>query len=112
MGDSRADPETLLAHAHDGVLSRAELNAFGWDRDAVARQVAAFRWALHGRRTVALHAGPLPPTALLWRALWESGRHAALDGVSALHAAGMTGFNEASIHVSIGHRDRLTGWTA
>lgn len=107
MTDGRADRETLLARAHEGVLSRAELEALGWDRDAVARQVKADRWALHGRRTVALHTGPLPLKAHLWRALWESGQRAALDGVSALAAAGMTGFVEERIHVSIGQRDRL-----
>jgi very-short-patch-repair endonuclease len=96
-----------MTRAHDGVLSRAELERFGWDRDAVARQVAAQRWALHGRRTVALHTGPLPASALWWRAVWESGAKAALDGVSALLAAGMTGFDETQLHVSIGHRDRL-----
>jgi very-short-patch-repair endonuclease len=107
MGAGRADREKLFAHARAGVLSRAQLAILGWDRDAVAREVRALRWALHGRQTVAVHTGPLPEAALRWRALWESGRWAALDGVSALQAAGLTGFVEESIHVSIGHRDRL-----
>ena len=107
MTQGRADRERVLAHAHEGVLSRAELEALGWDRDAVAREVRGLRWALHGRRTVAVHTGPLPEAALRWRAIWESGRRAALDGVSALHAAGLAGFDENRIHVSIGHRDRL-----
>jgi very-short-patch-repair endonuclease len=102
----RASREELAEAAHHGVLPRTQLVRLGWDRDAVARQVAAGRWALHGRRTVALHCGPIPPEAMLWRAVWESGAGAVLDGVSALHAAGMTGFVAPHVHVSIGHRAR------
>ena len=90
--------------AHDGVLSRAELRDHGWDRDAVARQVAADRWVCHGRQTVALHTSKLGEEAGRWRAVWEAGeRVAALDGVSALHAAGMTGFTDDQVHVSVKH---------
>lgn len=90
--------------SHDGVLSRAELRGLGWDRDAVARQVAAGRWACHGRQTVALHTAGLGPEAQRWRALWEVGvRIAALDGVTALQAGGMTGYSDDTVHVSVPH---------
>jgi hypothetical protein len=85
-------------------MSRTELRALGWDRDAVARQVAADRWALHGRQTVALHTTDLGTEARRWRAIWEAGpRVAALDGVSALDAAGMQHFTDERIHVSVRH---------
>jgi very-short-patch-repair endonuclease len=94
----------LRDHAHDGVLSRAELRRLGWDRDAVARQVAAGRWAMHGAQTVALHTWTLGVEADRWRALWELGpKLAALDGVTALQVAGMVGFEEPVVHVSVPH---------
>jgi very-short-patch-repair endonuclease len=39
--------------------------------------------------------------ALHWRAIWEVGAGAALDGVSALQAAGLTGFQSEVTHVSV-----------
>ncbi|KRF28311.1 hypothetical protein [Phycicoccus sp. Soil802] len=85
-------------------MSRAELRAHGWDRDAVARQVVARRWAPHGRQTIALHTSTLGPEARRWRALWELGiRVAVLDGVTALQAAGLSGFHDDRVHVSVRH---------
>jgi very-short-patch-repair endonuclease len=90
--------------AHDGVLSRAELRRHGWDRDAVARQVVADRWSCHGHQTVALHTSHLGEEARRWRAVWEVGLGvAALDGVTALQAAGLVGFSEDRVHVSVKH---------
>ena len=38
---------------------------------------------------------------LWWWAVWESGSGAILDGVTALHAAGMTGFASPVVHVTV-----------
>lgn len=101
----RTDVAALRELTPHGVISRAELRRHGWDRDAVARQVRQHRWATHGRQTVALHTGPLPVEAHRWRCVWETGRDiAALDGATALQAAGMTGFAEDRVHVSVVHR--------
>jgi hypothetical protein len=95
--------------AHDGVLSRAELRRHGWDRDAVARQVRADRWSCHGTQTVALHTSHLGEEAGRWRAIWEVGtRVAALDGVTALQAAGLVGFEDDRVHVSVKHTATVT----
>ncbi len=91
----------VAAASRGGVLSRAELRALGIDRRRVARQVAAGRWRLHGRRTVAVHTAPLDAGALRWRAVWEGGVGAALDGVSALLAAGMQGFTAELVDISV-----------
>jgi very-short-patch-repair endonuclease len=93
---------------HDGVLTRTALAALQVSRQATAREVRAGRWAAHGVHTVALHTGPLSPTADRWRAVWEVGAEAALDGVSALQAAGLTGFDSDLVHVSVPstHRPR------
>jgi hypothetical protein len=98
----------LRARSHDGVMSRSELREHGWDRDAVARQVAAHRWAPHGHQTVALHTWELGLVANRWRALWEvAPRMAALDGVTALQVAGLQHFDEELIHVSIVHNSNV-----
>ncbi len=51
-------------------------------------------------------AGPLTAEAQRWRAVWESGAGAALDGVAALIAAGLTGFVSERIDVSLPHANR------
>ncbi len=94
------------AAPYGGVLSRPLLRDLDVDHRAVAREVAADRWALLGRQTVATHLGALPDQAAWWRAIWETGPgHPALDGVTALQAYGLTGFNEKLLHISVSH-----GW--
>jgi hypothetical protein len=74
----------------------------GIDRHAVAREVDGDRWRVHGDQTIAVHTRDLVGPALWWRAIWETGsRIAALDGVSALLAAGVTGYEETVVHVSV-----------
>ncbi len=86
------------------MISRADLRAFGISADHVRHQVESRRWRCHGRQTVATHTGSLSEEARRWSAVWEVGaRIAVLDGVSALHAAGLTGYRDAAIHVSVTH---------
>lgn len=100
----RADA-TTTATAYGGVLSRRQLADLHYARHDIAREVAAGRWRLHGRQTVALHNGDLGREAQLWRAVWEVGEGVAVvDGVTALQAAGMTGFDDDRVHVSVVHR--------
>lgn len=95
------------AAEHGGVLSRRQLAALGYDRDAVAREIAGLRWNEHGRHTVALHTGELSDVALRWRAIWEVGHQVArLDGVSSLEVAGLSGFAEDVLHVSVTRNSR------
>jgi hypothetical protein len=97
-----------LADAHGGVVSRSLLRAAGITRRHVASEVAAERWTLHGDTTVAVHTRPLSRREHLWRALWEVGdKVAALDGVTALHVAGLTGYVDDAIHVSVVHTARV-----
>lgn len=64
-------------------------------------EVAAGRWATAGTHTVVVGTGPLSAEGDRWRAVWESGAGAVLDGVSALHAAGLTGFTHPVVTVSV-----------
>jgi hypothetical protein len=49
-----------------------------------------------------MHTGPLSPLAQRWRAIWEIGSECAvLDGVSSMQMAGLAGYEEPVIHVSV-----------
>lgn len=94
----------IAAEEYGGVLSRALLRATDVDDAMVRREVSADRWAVHGARTVAMTRGPLGPLARRWSAVWEVGeRIAVVDGVSALHHAGMVGYVDELVHVSVPH---------
>ena len=86
----------------DGVLTLRRLGGLGYDHAAVCREVVNERWTRLGTHTVALHTGAVCPAALRWRAVWEVAESVALvDGVSALQAAGLTGYTEDVVHVSV-----------
>ena len=93
-----------IGESQGGVASRAQLRALGVDHRMVAREVRAERWVLHGVQTVGLTTGALSVEAACWRAVWEVGENvAALDGVTALQHAGLTGFADPAVHVSVKH---------
>ncbi len=99
---ARRHAAVKVAADFDGVLTLGRLKALGYDHAAVGREVDNERWTRLGTHTVALHTGPVDPAALRWRAVWEVAEQVALvDGVSALQAAGLTGYTEPVIHVSV-----------
>lgn len=59
------------------------------------------RWQRTGRQTVALHNGPLDVAARRAVAALEAGPRAALAGVTALQAAGVTGLSDTVLHVIV-----------
>lgn len=85
----------------EGVLSRRQLYGEGVTRWQVAARVRARRWAVTGRQTVSLTTGALSPEARRWVALHETGPRAALAGVTALQAAGVTGLSDEAVHVIV-----------
>ena len=86
------------------MVSRDGLARVGVDHVDVRTEVRAGRWGLHGLQTVAVHNAPIGREAQLWRAVWETGaKVAALDGVTALQAAGLRGYEDESVHVSVVH---------
>ncbi|MGL5866355.1 MAG: hypothetical protein ACRCYX_10885 [Dermatophilaceae bacterium] len=90
------------AKEFDGVMTMRRLATFGFDHAAIAREVANERWTRLGTHTVALHTGDVRAAALRWRAVWEVAETVALvDGVTALHVAGLTGYTENLVHVSV-----------
>lgn len=105
MGPGRDDvpmrKAEALAHRQFGVISRRQLLDLGVARWRTRAQVAARRWRRHHRQTIAIHTGPLPREAQQWSAVFEAGSRGALDGVSSLVAAGLTGFVEDRQRVSV-----------
>lgn len=95
-----------VAAAHDGVAHRRDLRAVGVSRADVRTELGVGRWLAAGRHTVVV--GNLPPSgrAVLWRAVWETGAGAVLDGAAALLAAGLTGFEARQVDVSVPKRNR------
>lgn len=92
-----------MAATQDGVLSRRQLRELGLRRFDVRTQVRAGRWRQPSRNTVAVTTGALTDRQLWWVAVLETGcRSAALDGVTALQAAGMTGLT-APLTISCRH---------
>jgi very-short-patch-repair endonuclease len=104
-----------LVADQDGVVSRAQLAAAGITRHAVRSEVGADRWLRHGRQTVGVHTGPLSTVARRWAAVFETGAAiAAVDGVTSLQHAGLTGYLDDQVHVSAVHNhktERLAGVT-
>jgi len=98
-----------LADDYGGVLSRALLRGCDVDHEMVRREIAAERWMGHGHQTVAMTTAPLSAAARRWRAVWETGlKVAALDGTTALQHAGLTGFDDEVVHLSVKHTAEIT----
>jgi very-short-patch-repair endonuclease len=88
-----------LAERQDGVLGRRQLLAAGIPRWVVRCELSSGRWQRTGRQTVVAHNGPLEAQARRRIAVLEVGVRAALDGVTALQAAGVTALDDEEIHV-------------
>ncbi|MDO5533028.1 MAG: hypothetical protein Q4F65_00045 [Propionibacteriaceae bacterium] len=90
-----------LAQPYEGLATRSMLHAAGLTRGQVRSQIEHGAWRAVGRHTLDVTGVELTGRAAWWLALWESGRSAALDGISALQAAGLTGWDEPVVHVSV-----------
>lgn len=88
-----------LAQAQEGVLSRRQPYSLGLTRSEVLCELKAGRWRAHGRQSICVHTGELSEPASWWRAVFEVGSKAVLDGVTALRAAGLTGYDDG-VHVA------------
>lgn len=91
------------------VLNHRRLRELDVSRSEATAQVRAERWARLGNQTFGVRDGPLSDLGKRWRAVWEVGhRIARVDGVSALQAAGLKGWTEDSVHVSVLHTHSVT----
>ncbi len=97
------DAVAHLAQAQDGVVTRAQLRVAGLSAAQLEGAVDARRWRKFGRTVVVLHNGPLTPTQRNWVAVLLLTKPAALAGLSAATAAGLTGFEPDDVHVVVSH---------
>jgi very-short-patch-repair endonuclease len=83
------------------VVSRRQLYAAGVPRWLVRLELRARRWQRGGQQTVVVHNGPLDAPTRRWVAVLEAGPRAALDGVSALQAAGLEVLTDEVVVVAV-----------
>lgn len=104
--DQRAFRGARVAELYGGVAPRSHLRRVGITRADVRSEVTAGRWRVLGRHTVGIGTGEPMGDGRLWQVVWESGSGAALDGVAALWKAGLTGFDDSVIDISLPHNCR------
>lgn len=95
-----------IAAKFDGIAHRRELRAAGVSYADIRGEIEAGRWHRLGRHTVGVGTRVLTERARWAHAVWESGSGAALHGVAALKAAGLTGFQLDVIDVAIPTNNR------
>jgi hypothetical protein len=98
---------TDIAAAQDDVISRRQLAALGYDRDAVRAQIAARRWQVAGNRVIVLHNGPLTVAQHRWAAVLSQ-HNSALAGLTAAAEHGLTGFDHEAVHLLVPFGTRIT----
>lgn len=97
----RAEVAGELAGQHGGVAHRRDLRAHGVSRFDVRTEISAGRWSTAGRHTVVIGGAEPSGEGRWWWALWESGHGAVLHGTTALLAAGLSGYADDRLHVSL-----------
>lgn len=88
-----------LAREQAGVVGRRQLYRAGVPRWLVRRELRVGRWQRPSSQTLTVHNGPLDAAARRWVAVLELGPRAAIDGVTALQAAGISALTDEQIHV-------------
>jgi very-short-patch-repair endonuclease len=106
----RARRTASIFEEQHGVASRRQLYAIGLRRWDIRVELRAGRWQRRGPQTVSDKTGPLEQRGQWWTAVLEIGAQAALDGVTALQAAGLKGFEEPVFHVSMPKSGRPRSW--
>jgi very-short-patch-repair endonuclease len=95
----RRDPVTQAAAVQGGVLSHEQLDAMGITWSQRRAEIAAGRWERSGSQC--LQVSPADHTSTWWRAIFEVGPSAVLDGVTALQAAGLKTIASDVVHVAV-----------
>ncbi len=96
-----------LAASQQGVVTLEQLRQLGISPGRRRAQIAARRWTGLRHRAIVVGGGRGTSEAAWWTALAEVGRPAALGGVTALMADGLTGFDEELIHVWLPKSSRV-----
>lgn len=95
--NARAQP---IAQLYDGIAHRRELATVDISREDIRGEVEAGRWHKLGKHTVVVIPSAWSRRSVWFHAIWESGAGAVLDGVAALHASGLDGFDHDVIDIA------------
>ena len=87
------------------MVSRVQLDAYGAGHQLVVRRVHAGLWQVIGPQVVSLVPSELTRRQQLWAGVLHAGGDAVLARLSALEAAGLTGFGDDWIHVCLSQGD-------
>lgn len=90
-----------------GVVSRSQLRDAGISRHHVRNQVLAGRWVPRGPRVVAMFTGRLTREQRWQAAVLHAGPTAALAGLSAAQAHGLSGWPAGQLHVLVPHHTHV-----
>lgn len=90
-----------VADAQAGLLSRRQLNEFGFDRWRVRNQIAAGRWVERSPIVISTTTGPLSREQLMWLGVLHAGPHALVGGLAAAEVAGLRNWHRDEITVLI-----------
>jgi len=106
----RLSPAKLLplhniAELQDGVLTRRQLREHGYTEGVVRSRIKGGKWQTFGRDVVVMHNARPTKNQRQWIAVLSQ-HLAALAGVSAAAAHGLTGFDDDTVHILIPHRAR------
>lgn len=96
-----------LVDRQRGVVSRGQLRSAGISRHHVRNQVLAGRWVPRGPRVVATFTGQLTREQRWQAAVLHAGPRAALAGLSAALAHGLTGWPSSQLHVLVPHHTHV-----
>jgi hypothetical protein len=89
-----------ISFLQDGVVSRRQLAALGFDSHAVLHRTEAGRWQTLGLAVV-VHNGPITERERRWAAVLSARPPAALAGATALALYGLRGFQSTFVHVLV-----------
>ena len=106
---SRAERDSrgrAVAQDYDGIAHRRDLRRVGIGRDDVRGEVEAGRWLTLEKHTVVIVREAWSRRSAWWRAIWESGAGAVLDGVAALHASGLENFTHDVVDIALPTNNR------
>lgn len=95
------DPWRPLAEQQAGLLARRQLNALGYSRHYVRRQLDAQRWVERTPVVVSTTTGPLHREQLFWLGPLHAGGTALLGGLSALEQHGLRNWHRDDITVLV-----------
>jgi hypothetical protein len=96
----RFDLLSKVAERQEATVSRAQLSACGYERDAIRRRTEAGDWQLTGRAFV-LHNGQLSNRNLQWAAVLSVKGPAAICGRTAAANYRLRGFESDVVHVVV-----------